>query len=110
MGVQESQQSFQEEMLSLILEPLFAQVTLSAEGKALDPLWSKLWSLNPEILKMEMVNLLFSKDHSVYDQVLEVCKSLKVMTYSSTYSIFYLIMLKFCRAQLLVFNARMGQF
>uniref|UniRef100_A0A7I4E1I6 CCR4-Not complex component Not1 C-terminal domain-containing protein n=1 Tax=Physcomitrium patens TaxID=3218 RepID=A0A7I4E1I6_PHYPA len=67
-----SQQSFQEEMLSRILGPLFSQVTLSAEGETLDPLWSKLWALNPEILKMEMVNLLFSKDHSVYDQVLQM--------------------------------------
>ncbi|XP_024374833.1 uncharacterized protein [Physcomitrium patens] len=74
-----SQESFREEMLSLVLRPLFAQINLTTEGETVDPLWSKLWSLNSDALKMEMVNYLCSGDPSAYDQVTQVCRGLKVL-------------------------------
>lgn len=66
-------------MLSLVLRPLFAQINLTTEGETVDPLWSKLWSLNSDALKMEMVNYLCSGDPSAYDQVTQVCRGLKVI-------------------------------
>ncbi|KAG0558987.1 hypothetical protein KC19_10G070300 [Ceratodon purpureus] len=74
-----TQGSFQEEMLSLVLRPQFSQVQFTTEEEAIAPLWSKLWSLNAEMLKMEMVNLLSSNDRSAYGQVLQVCRGLKVL-------------------------------
>jgi hypothetical protein len=67
-------------MPSLVLRPLFSLVYVATDEETVAPLWSKLWSPNPEVMKMEMVNFLFSKDPSAYDQVLQVCKDLKVMT------------------------------
>ena len=82
VSMQGSQESFQEEMLSLVLRPQFSQVHFTTEEEVVAPLWSKLWSLNSEMLKMEIVNLLDSKDLSVYGQILQVCRGLKVMTYN----------------------------
>lgn len=77
--MQGSQESFQQEILSLLLRLQFSQVHFSAEEETITPLWNKLWSLNPEVLKMEMINFLMSKDPCAYSQVLQVCRGLKVM-------------------------------
>lgn len=79
--VQGSQGSFQQEILSLVLGLQFSQVHFNTEEETIPSLWSKLWSLNPEALKMEMINLLISKDPSAYGQVLQVCRGLKVMIF-----------------------------
>lgn len=70
--------SFQQESLSSVLRPYFSQVHLNDEDEIVPPLWSKLLSLNPKVLTMEMINYLSSKDSSAYDQVLQVCRGLKI--------------------------------
>jgi hypothetical protein len=54
MSMQGSQESFQEEMLSLVLRPLFSLVHVATDEETVAPLWSKLWSLNPEVMKMHI--------------------------------------------------------
>lgn len=77
--VQGSSGSFQQESLSSVLRPYFPQVHYNDEDEIVPPLWSKLLSLNPKVLTMEMINYLSSKDPSAYDQVLQVCRGLKVL-------------------------------
>lgn len=76
--LQEYQKEFQDEMLSLLLWPQFAEVPTGEVEGSINPLWSNLWSVNPQVLKMQMVNYLLSNGQSAYQQVLRICCDLKV--------------------------------
>lgn len=65
-------------MLSLLLWPQFAEVPTGEEEEHINPLWSNLWSVNPQALKMQMANYLLSNGQFAYQQVLRICCDLKV--------------------------------
>ena len=76
--MQESHKEFRNEMLSLLLWPQFAEVPTGEEEESINPLWNNLWSVNPQAVKMQMANYLFSNGQSAYQQVLRICCDLKV--------------------------------